>query len=312
MHLLLQYRIDMELRQLRYVDAVARHRHFTRAAADIGIAQPALSHQIRRLELELGVELFHRSRAGVRPTEAGTLFLPHARRALLAVEAGREELSALTGLRVGRVRLGAMQALGHLDLAATLAGFHALNPGIEVTLSEESTLEMYDLLADGQLDLALIAVDIEPPDGIETHALTSEPVLLAVPDGHALAGRASVRMIQLRAEPFVMFRPGTGLRTTTERVSRDAGFEPTVAFETGNLERMLALVGRGLGIALIPASSAGDRTDIKFIRLAPALNRTVGLGWRGGQPLTPAARALRDALVTAAAPSGAAARNRGG
>lgn len=311
MHQLLQYRFDMELRQLRYVDAVARHRHFTRAAADIGIAQPALSHQIRRLELELGVELFHRSRAGVRPTEAGELFLPHARRALLAVDAGREELSALTGLRVGRVRLGAMQALGQLDLAAALAAFHADNPGIEVTLSEESTLEMYELLDDGQLDLALVAIDIEPPDGTATAALTSEPVLVAIPAGHALAGRSSIRVKQLRDEPFVMFRPGTGLRTTTERVAREAGFEPAIAFETGNLERMLALVAQGLGVALIPASSAGRRANVAFIRLAPQLNRTVGLGWRGGQPLTPAARALRDALVAASAVPGAT-RNRGG
>jgi DNA-binding transcriptional LysR family regulator len=302
----------MELRQLRYVDAVARHRHFTRAAADIGIAQPALSHQIRRLELELGVELFHRSRAGVRTTEAGELFLPHVRRALLAVDAGREELSALVGLRVGRVRLGAMQALGTLDLAAALAAFHSRNPGIEVTLSEESTLEMYDRLEDGRLDLALVALDIEPPAGIETEALTSEPVLLALPQAHALAERPSVRPRQLRDQPFVMFRSGTGLRTTTERVARTAGFEPLIAFETGNLERMLALVAQGLGVALIPASSTGGRADIKCVRLAPGLSRTVGLGWRAGQPLAPAARALRDALVEAVQRPPREARKRGG
>ena len=109
-----------------------------------------------------------------------------------------------------------------------------------------------------------------------------------------------------------MFRPGTGLRTTTERVARDAGFEPLIGFETGNLERVLALVGQGLGVSLIPASSAAQRADVSFIRLTPALSRTVGLGWRRGQPLTPAARALRDALVSAVVPSGTAARNRGG
>lgn len=301
----------MELRQLRYVDAVARHRHFTRAASSIGIAQPALSHQIKRLELELGVELFHRSRAGVRPTEAGTVFLPHVRRALQAVEAGREELSALTGLRVGRVRLGAMQALGPLDLAAAIAGFHAHHPGIEVTLSEESTVEMYELLLAGQLDLALVALDVEPPEGIEALALASEPVLLALPGGHPLGGRRSVRAAQLRDQPFVMFGPGTGLRITTERVAREAGFEPLVAFETGNLQRMLALVAQGLGVALIPASSAARHAELEFMPLAPQLTRTVGLGWRGGQPPAPAARALRDVLA-GAAQSGREARNRGG
>jgi len=106
----------MELRQLRYVEAVATHRHFTRAAAAIGVAQPALSHQIKRLEQELGVQLLDRSRGGVRLTEAGETFLPRIRRALSEIDAGREEITALTGLQTGRVRLGAMQALGALDL----------------------------------------------------------------------------------------------------------------------------------------------------------------------------------------------------
>jgi DNA-binding transcriptional LysR family regulator len=289
----------MELRQLLYVEAVARHRHFTRAAADVGIAQSALSHQIKRLEHELGVELFRRSRAGVQLTEAGEVFLPHVRQALLAVRAGREELSALTGLRVGRVRLGAMQALGPLDLAGAIASFHATYPGIEVTLSEESTAEMYRLLVEDQLDLALVAMDINPSDGIEVQALVSEPVLLALPQSHPLRDCADVRIGQLREEPFVMFRAGTGLRATTERAAAEAGFRPIIAFETGNLDRILALVGEGLGIALVPASSAEHiRTNVTCRPLIPQLTRTVGLAWRAERPIAPAARAVREALVT--------------
>ncbi len=298
---LVQSWIGMELRQLRYVDAVARHRHFTRAAADVGIAQPALSHQVKRLEQELGVELFRRSRAGVSLTEAGAAFLPHVRRALLAVDAGREELTALAGLRVGRVRLGAMQALGRLDLAAAIGAFHARHPGVEVTLSEESTADMYRLLAEGQLDLALVALDLNPPQGIEAAALQREPVLLALPQGHPLAAGPAVAFSALRDQPFVMFRPGTGLRATAERASRAAGFQPLVAFETGNLDRMLALVAQRLGVAPIPASSVrGGRPGLGFRPLAPALTRTVGLAHRAEQPLAPAARALRAQLLDAA------------
>ena len=294
----------MELRQLQYVEAVARHRHFTRAAADVGIAQPALSHQVKRLELELGVELFRRSRGGVEVTEAGEAFLPYVRQALLAVAAGREELSALTGLRVGRVRLGAMQALGPLDLAAAIARFHARYPGIEVTLSEESTANMYRLLAEDQLDLALVAMDVSPPDGIKTDAVVSESVLLALPQNHPLRDSAEVRVDQLRQESFVMFRPGTGLRVTIERAAKAADFRPIIAFETGNLDRLLALVGEGLGIALIPASSAEQpRGSVIFRPLVPQLTRTVGLAWRGERPLGPAARAVREALVGARAKS---------
>jgi DNA-binding transcriptional LysR family regulator len=292
----------MELRQLRYVEAVARHRHFTRAAADVGIAQPALSHQVKRLELELGVELFRRSRAGVQLTEAGEAFLPHVRQTLMAVAAGREELSALTGLRVGRVRLGAMQALGPLDLAAAVARFHARYPGIEVKLSEESTAEMYRLLAEEQLDLALVAMDVTPPEGIQVEALASEPVLVVLPPDHPLRDAVGLGMGQLREESFVMFRPGTGLRATTERAAAEAGFRPKIAFETGNLDRILALVGEGLGVALIPASSGEHaRGGVSFRSLTPQLTRTVALAWRAGRPLAPAARAVREALVAARA-----------
>lgn len=288
----------MELRQLRYVDAVARHRHFTRAAADAGIAQPALSHQIKRLELELGVELFHRSRAGVRLTPAGEVFLPHVRRALRDIDAGREEVSALTGLTVGRVRLGAMQALGPLDLAKAIGEFHANHPGIEVTLIEESTAQMHSDLTEGHLDLALVALDLEPPEGLEAQPLSEEPVLVALARGHRLASSRSIALDELRGEPFVVFRAGTGLRFLTERAAGATGFEPSIAFETANLERMLALVGEGLGVALVPQSTVRhSRQQVSVVALRPPLTRTVGLAWRRGHAVTPAVRALRDLFV---------------
>src|SRR3984885_3895261 len=101
----------MELRQLRYTVAVAAHRHFTRAAASVPVAQPALSHQVKLLEQELGVELFERSRSGVRLTEAGEVFVLRARRALGEMDAAREEIAAFKGLTSGRLVVGAMQAL---------------------------------------------------------------------------------------------------------------------------------------------------------------------------------------------------------
>src|SRR5260370_21590211 len=110
----------MELRQLRYAVAVAAHRHFTRAAAAVPVAQPALSHQIRLLEQELGVELFERSRSGVRLTEAGEIFLLRARRALAEVDAAREEIAALRGLARGRLGIRAIHALAGLDLPPPL------------------------------------------------------------------------------------------------------------------------------------------------------------------------------------------------
>jgi LysR family transcriptional activator of glutamate synthase operon len=295
---LLQSRIVIELRQLTYVDAVATHRHFTRAAAALGTAQPALSHQIKRLEQELGVQLFHRSRAGVRLTDAGEILLPRIRRALSEIAAGREELAAITGLQTGRVRLGAMQALGPLDLPRAIARYHSEHPGIEVTLSEESTSGMQQLILDGQLDLAIAALDVSIPDDLSSLALLSEPVLLAVPDRHPLAGVDYVEVRQLRDDPFVVFRAGTGLRTITERVAREAGFTPKMAFETGNLDRLLALVREGLGVSLIPESTA-QRTQprVRGVPFSPPLTRTVGILSRSDRSLSPSAHAMRQLLL---------------
>jgi DNA-binding transcriptional LysR family regulator len=112
------------------------------------------------------VELFHRSRGGVRLTEAGQTLLPRIRRALSELDAGREEIGALTGLQTGRVRLGAMQALGTLDLPRVLAEFHLSHPGVEVMLQEAASARMQELVATDQLDLAIVALDAGYPAGV--------------------------------------------------------------------------------------------------------------------------------------------------
>lgn len=287
----------MELRQIRYAEAVASHRHFTRAAAAIGVAQPALSHQIKRLELELGVRLFHRDRSGVRLTGAGERFLVRARRALAELDAAQEELSALRGLEMGHVRLGAMQALAGLQLPRAIAAFHREHPGIEVTMIEESTSRMLELVLEERLDLAIVALEVDRPHGLEAEALVREPVVMALPAADPLAGETELAIDSFRHHPFVFFRPGTGLRATIEREAQRAGFIPRAAFETSDLDRLLALVAEGLGVSLIPASTAHRAPPgVAYVRLTPPLYRTVGAVWRRGRWLAPAAHAMVQLL----------------
>jgi DNA-binding transcriptional LysR family regulator len=284
----------MELRQLRYALAVADHQHFTQAAASVPVAQPALSHQIKLLELELGIELFERSRAGVRLTEAGEIFIVRARRALAEVEAAREEIAALRGLSSGRLVLGAMQALAGLDLPRLLAAFHAAHPGIEVSLREDSTHDMFTMAARGEIDLAIAALDVERPAGLAALPLVREPVLAAVPASHQLARQESAAVRDFRHETFIFFGQGTGLRTITEQAARRAGFTPRVGFETGSWDRLLALVSEGLGVALVPASTVRDPRPpgIAVLPVSPAIDRTVGAVWRAGHRHTPATAAF--------------------
>ncbi|MGH3247313.1 MAG: LysR family transcriptional regulator [Trebonia sp.] len=284
----------MELRQLRYAVAVATHRHFTRAAAAVPVAQPALSHQIKLLEQELGVELFERSRSGTRLTQAGEIFILRARRAMAEMDAAREEIAALKGLTAGRLVLGAMQALAGLDLPRLIAAFHAAYPGVDVSLREESARDMLTLAARGEIDLAIAALDIEPPAGLEAIPLVREPVLVAMPAAHPLAALETVPVRQLRGDTFIFFKPGTGLRAVSDRAAEQAGFVPHVGFQTSSHDRLLALVSEGLGVAFVPASAVSDPPPqgVAVRPASPAINRTVGVAWRAGHRHTPAASAF--------------------
>jgi DNA-binding transcriptional LysR family regulator len=284
----------MELRQLRYVVAVATHRHFTRAAAAVPVAQPALSHQVKLLEQELGVELFERSHSGARLTEAGEIFLLRARRALAEMDAAREEIAALKGLTTGRLALGAMQALAGLDLPRLIATFHAAHPGVDVSLREDSTLDMLTMAARGELDLAIAALDVERPAVLEAVPLLREPVLVAMPAAHRLAALETVPVERLRGETFIFFKAGTGLRAVSERAVNRAGFVPRVGFQTSSHDRLLALVSEGLGVGFVPASAVNDPPppEIAVRPVSPAIDRTVGVVWRAGNRHTPATSAF--------------------
>ena len=166
--------------------------------------------------------------------------------------AGREELAAITGLETGRVRLGAMQALGPLDLPGAIARFHRDHPAIEIALSEDSSSRMQELVLDGRLDLAIASLDLALSDDLSARVLVTEPVLVALPRVHPLAAGTAIELGLLCDDPFVLFRAGTGLRAITERAAHEAGFSPNVALETGNLDRLVALVNEGLGVSLLP------------------------------------------------------------
>src|SRR5262245_14417694 len=203
----------MELHQLAYVEAVGRHLHFTRAARELHVAQPSVSQQIRKLEEELGAPLFHRGRRGVELTEAGRLFLPHARAVLQEVTAGRTEVQELSALRRGTLRVGAPPSVGTHAFPAVLAAFSRRYPGIALVFREEGSLALGRRLVEGELDLAVVIEPVRHP-ALTTEPLLEERLLLAVSRTHPLAGGGrpgaggrpggqAIDPATLRDEPFV-------------------------------------------------------------------------------------------------------------
>jgi LysR family transcriptional activator of glutamate synthase operon len=273
----------MELRQLRYLVALAEERSFTRAASREHVAQPALSQQLRRLEDELGLLLVERTTRQLSITPAGGLLVARARRILGELEAAHAELESLKGVRTGRVRVGAIHTMGPVDVSLALAIFHERYPGVELTVREESSEELAEMIRDDELDLAFLSVtERVESHGLALHQLVSEELVVLLPPDHRLARRRRLRMADLREEEFISYRPGARLRELLFGAGRESGFEPQVKLESNESQRVRRLVSRGMGVAILPRSDAvspGAEVAVAAL-IEPPLSRDITLAWR--------------------------------
>jgi DNA-binding transcriptional LysR family regulator len=287
----------MELRHLRYFEAVARLNHVTRAAAELHVAQPALSRQLRDLEGELGLPLFDRVGRRVRLTEAGEALLPHARAVLAQVDMARLAMAERVGLRSGLATIGAPPTVGTNLLPAALAAFNQRYPGIELRLREAGVSTLLEQLAGGLADLAVVTLPVDDP-GLAVAPLFTEELVLAVAAHHPLASRPSVALSDLAGEPFVLSPPNYELRDATIDACRRAGFAPRVVLDGGEMDTLLRLVAAGLGVALVPRLALVGQGDIAAVPVSDQqLSRSLAIVWRDDRAASPAARALREFLV---------------
>jgi LysR family transcriptional regulator, transcription activator of glutamate synthase operon len=290
----------MELRHLRYFIAVAHKKHFTQAAEELNLAQPALSQQIQQLERELEIALLERTSRRVRLTAAGEAFLARAERILAEVERAQQEMQEFAGLARGRVVIGALQSLDAFHFSALLARFHALHPGIEIVLREEAAEVLLELLLASHLDLSLLQITEDTlaekltTSPLATEKLLTEEIVLVVAPNHPLAHAKHIAVEELRNEPFVSFKTGSGLRNILLQHSLAAGFTPRILFESGDLGTVRSLVAEGLGIAILPRSVAeAPGREIAPISFHPhPLVRTILLAWHTHVYHTPATGAF--------------------
>jgi DNA-binding transcriptional LysR family regulator len=197
----------MELRQLRYVEAVARHRHFTRAAEELHVAQSALSHQVRRLEAELGTELFARTSRTVMPTEAGEAVAERARGCSPRSTGCVRRSMTCGGLVKGRVTIGALLPAGAIDVPALLARFSHAHPGVDVALQEGTAGDMLRHLSRDEIDAAFSLLASEPPETWLPSGWSTEELVAAFPPGTA-PGRGSITAATLGERVILTRDPG--------------------------------------------------------------------------------------------------------
>lgn len=291
----------MELRHLRYFLAVADTHNFTQAAAHCYVAQSALSQQIARLEKEVGAALFSRTSRSVRLTAAGELLEPLARRILADVDNAQAELDALAGLRRGRLRLGLVQTdAGPVDVVTVLADYHARHPGIDLNVVNAPSAEMVAALQTGALDVAVVGLaPHQVPEGLDSQALGTDPLVLVVPAEHPFAGRESADLAELpRGYQLIQFTRGSGLRHQVESAFARAGVEAGQHFEVAQIHDMVRFASAGLGVTVVPRSSVRNWLDngAKALRIAdPAAVHHVSVVYDRSR-LAPAAAAFLQIL----------------
>jgi len=291
----------MELRQLRYFEAVARCGGFSRAAEQLRIAQPAVSAQVRRLERELGTVLLERTTRRVALTHAGELFLIRARAVLAELDGARADLDDLAAVLRGQLRIGVTPVLGSLDLPASLATFHRRYP--ELGLSVRSGL-IAELLRDldagdideGGVDVVLGPVHDDLADRYVARLLVTERLVLITPPDHAADTRTT--LTAFRDEPFVCLPVGSGLHTILTVAAAAQGFAPRIQFEAPDPVSIRQLVAAGLGVALLAESAAlADGPAITVHRLTPPPKHPpIGLIRVRDRAVHPAARAWQQHL----------------
>ena len=277
-----------ELRHLRYFVSLVEERNFERAAARLGIAQPGLSQQIRSLEKIVGTLLLDRSRRGVQLTHSGETLFQEARKVLAQTEATVAAINRAGRGESGRISIGYVASAAYSGaVVGSIRDFKRDYPYVEVELQEMELRQQLQRIADGLLDFGYIRAPAPIPSGVSVQVVLREPLVAMIPDGHEFAERPIDTLARLTQETFITPRqpPDVGFHRNTLQACREAGFEPTVDAVAHDFTEIAALVGIGMGIALVPQSmSRVELPDIYYRPLGSAtVTSDVAIAYRRGE-----------------------------
>jgi len=292
------------LTELRYIVAVARERHFGRAAETCFVSQPTLSVAVKKLEDELGVTLFERGPGEVSVTPAGHKIVEQAQRVLEEASRIRELAAAGKDPLAGPLRLGAIYTIGPYLLPKLIPILRRNAPAMQLLIQENFTHRLAEELKSGEVDVILVALPFEEP-GVATRAVYDEPFLVAVPKGHPWEGKKRITSEELTRESLLLLGEGHCFRDQVLEIChtvRARDRSPLArTLEGGSLETIRQMVAGGVGITVLPATSTGAGGAGDLIRILPFARpvptRRVGLAWRRSFPRPEAIEALRKAIL---------------
>jgi DNA-binding transcriptional LysR family regulator len=295
----------LNVARLKVLKEVAYRGSLSSAAEALSYTQSAVSQQIAALESETGMTLLERHPRGVSLTAAGQTLVGHAEGILARLDTAEAALSAIAGLRGGRLRMASFPTAGSTLMPVAIANFRAAYPEVELTLAEGEPEEIVPRLRAGELDLALLFEfdeDTQLLEGMARSPLLEDPMYLALPREHRLVKKAKLRLAELHGESWVQTSSSSPCARHVVRSCHAAGFEPSVTFESDDYQTVQGLVAAGVGVALIPELALSVvREDIVIRALSPAPPvRQVIAATPEGARLVPAAPAMLTMLGQAA------------
>ena len=295
------------IRQLRYLVAVAEHRHFSKAAEACFVTQSTLSTAIRELEQQLGVVIFERNRKSVLITPVGEKLLARARTILGGVEDFVSLALTEKGSLTGEIRLGVIPTIGPFLLPRMLGELRQTYGKLRLYLKEEISARLAAMLKQGQLDVLMLAFPY-PLRDVETTILFEDEFLLCMPSGHALEKRQSVRQNQLHGEALLLLEEGHCLRDHALEACELRSAETNLVYQGTSLHTLVQMVANGLGLTLLPAVAiAGDvlgDTNLPLRRFkSEKVCRRIGMAWRKSDPRRDEYRILAEFIAARCAPS---------
>ncbi len=295
----------MDLRQLRYVLEVVRQSGFARAARALHVAQPAVSVAVRKLEAELGVALLERSVRGAALTLEGKAFVSRAEAIERELRDLETEMKELCGLEHGQVRIGIPSMLAAYALPAAIGAFRRRYPGLRLSVYSGGARRIQAMIAAGELDVGIVSRQ-GALDALVFRPLLRDEMVACVARDHHLAGRRSVRLEELAAEPLCLFREEYFQRAVLDEAFAALHLQPKVVLEANLVSLLVDAVSRGEGVTTLLRMAAEAERAVVPLSFKPRLHVEAGVAWRAGAYLSRASRAFVDFLVQEAFPRGRA------
>lgn len=290
----------MQLERLESFLEIARTGSVTRAAHALGLSQPALSERLHGLERELGTDLFVRGKRGVRLSEAGRALLPHAERALGAIDEGRRAVDEMRRGEVGRLAIGAAPAVSTYALPGALRRFQLAHAHVHLSVRTGHSEEILDLVLREEVELGLVR-EIRHAD-VEVTPLYEDELVLVVEPSHPFAERGRIRIGELAREHLVTFDRASSYNELTQALFREAGVAPRGVIELDNVEGAKKCVLQGLGVALLPRQAVRAELAARSLRAVaiagarPIRRRIVAIRRRDAGDPAPAVAAFLDLM----------------